>query len=345
MQNIDSGIYPWHKKNWQTLQGMGNKIPHALLLHGPEGTGIVDFANSFAKSLLCEHRKEEGGACGKCQSCHWFDQESHPDFRKLFPESFDNDQGSDAIKSEDTDSKKSKSPSKKIPIEAVRQLNGYVNITTHRGGLRIMLIYPVESMTQEASNALLKILEEPPENSLFLLVSSHIGSLLPTILSRCAKLAFPLPTQMESLEWLKEHLVDEAERWLAEQGGAPLLAKEAAEQKLNVVEHTLFLQQLCSLSDKSLLKTAEQLQKVPVRQIILWFQRWLYDLLSQSLTGCIRYYPAQSEIIRKLSGKASLGKLLEVIKQTTERKRRADHPLVQRLVMEDMLFEYNQIFK
>jgi len=342
---MDSNIYPWHKKNWRTLQGMGNKIPHALLLHGPEGTGIVDFANFFAKSMLCEDRTEDGNACGKCESCHWFDQNSHPDFKKLSPESMDGEQSSENTISEESDSKKSKSPSKKIPIEAIRQLNGYANITTHRGGLRVMLIYPVESMTQEASNALLKILEEPPANTLFLLVSSHIGTLLPTILSRCSKLAFPLPTLKESLDWLSMHQVNDAERWLAEQGGAPLLAKEAAEQEMNGAEHALFLQQLCSLSDQSLLKTAEQLQKVPIRQIVLWYQRWLYDLLSQNLTGSVRYYPIHCKSIEKLARIINRRKLLEVIKQATERKKRADHPLVPRLVLEDMLLEYNQIFK
>ena len=342
---MDLDIYPWHKKKWLTLQGMRNKSPHALLFHGPDGTGIIDFAVSFARSLLCEHHNENGDACGRCESCHWFDQDSHPDFRKLSPESFDVEQSNEDSRPEETDSKKNKNPSKKIPIEAIRQLNSYVNITTHRGGFRVMVIYPVESMTQEASNALLKILEEPPPNSLFLLVTSHIGSLLPTILSRCAKLAFPLPTKDESLNWLKEQHVPDAERWLAEQGGAPLSAKNAFEQEANASEHALFLQQLGNISDRTLLKTAEKLQKVPMEQIVLWFQRWLYDLLSQKLTNSIRYYPTHSRNIQKLAGNANMAKLLETIKLTNERKRRADHPLVPRLVLEDLLLEYNQIFR
>lgn len=344
---MEKQLYPWHQKNWQRLQKMGKSLPHALIFYGPEGTGIEDFAEIWAKTLLCEQRQGDEPACSQCSSCRWFDQGSHPDYQRLTPDALDDDSDSGTAEGdarEETVSKKTKQPSKKIPINAIRQLHDFVNITTHRGGFRIILIYPAETMTTEASNALLKMLEEPPAQTFFLLVTNHLSALLPTILSRCGKLAFPLPDKADALAWLKQHQIKDAEIWLSEQGGAPLAALEASETDLNGKEHALLLESLSAPHLATLLKTAEQLQKVPVRQSIIWVQRWLYDLVSQRQADTIRYHPRHQQTIIQLAAKADLHRLIAMTKQMVDRRRTAEHPLVPRLVLEDMLMDYLKIF-
>jgi DNA polymerase-3 subunit delta' len=100
-------------------------------------------------------------------------------------------------------SAKSKTPSKDIKIEQIRNLADFMNISTHRQGLRVVVLYPAEALNTPASNALLKTLEEPPPGTLFLLASNSLDRLLPTILSRCRKFALPMPSHEQALTWLK----------------------------------------------------------------------------------------------------------------------------------------------
>ncbi len=346
---LENSLYPWHCKNWEYLVRLESKLPHALLFYGPAGTGVETFAESFAKARLCENRQPDGNACGQCQSCHWFEQNSHPDFRQILPETLEIAKGlDDPDKKSDDDSgssaKGSKEPSRKIGIERIRSLADFINISTHRGGLRVVFVYPAEAMTTESSNSLLKMLEEPPANTLFILVTNHLDALLPTILSRCSKLAFPMPETSMAITWLKEQGVDDAESWLAEQGGAPVMALLESRSGSRE-EMAQFLAELAALDDSGLLRTAEKLQKVPLSELITWHQRWLYDLLSIRLTGTERYYPRYRQQLSRLASGIDMDRLLNVLKTVNDRKRIADHPLVPRLVLEDMLLDYRKIFR
>ena len=258
---MEESIYPWHTENWEDLQRMMDKLPHALLFYGPTGTGIETFAESFAKSMLCENRPSGGQPCASCQSCHWFDQYAHPDYRQILPETLEIARGiQNADKTASTDEepatgKTSREPSRKIGIDKIRSLADFINISTHRGGLRIISVYPAEAMTSESSNALLKMLEEPPAGTLFILVTNHLDALLPTIVSRCSKLAFPMPETSVALGWLKEKGIDDAGDWLSGQGGAPVAALAEAQHGTRE-EMTVLLNELATPNDTELLKTA-----------------------------------------------------------------------------------------
>ena len=187
-------LYPWQGGTWRQLQQMRTSMPHAILFHGPSGIGKVALAECFAKSLLCEQILSDGHACGRCISCGWFDSYSHPDYRRLRPEALDaadaqaNDDDADDEPAEEKSGTKSKrAPSKIIRISQVRDLSGFANISTHRHGNRVVLLYPAETLNTESSNALLKSLEEPHPGTVFLLVSDNPESLLPTILSHIGR--------------------------------------------------------------------------------------------------------------------------------------------------------------
>ncbi len=346
----ESALYPWQQRDWTQLQQMRERLPHAILLHGPEGTGKVAFAHAFAASLLCETPHASGLACGRCASCGWFAQYSHPDFRRLRPEALDAEEAEEAADSgasaDDGGGKKSssKTPSKDIRIEQVRALASFMNVSTHRSGLRIVLLYPAEALNSASANALLKTLEEPPPDTVFLLVTHRIDRLLPTILSRCRKFAMATPDPAAALAWLTAEGVKDADRWLAEQGGAPLSALAAAQGESGAERDELLA--LLAKPERALaLVVADRLQKAPLAQLVAWLQRWLYDLTSLKLGGRVRYFPHHQKSLAALASRVTSEQLQQALKDAGARRAVADHPLSARLFIEDMLLAYAGLFR
>ncbi|MGZ5198579.1 MAG: DNA polymerase III subunit delta' [Telluria sp.] len=334
-------IYPWQQAAWQQLQQMRARLPHAILFHGTAGTGKTDFIEAFAQALLCERVQADGHACGECASCGWFVQGNHPDYRRVRPEALEDEPGA-AEGEEGGDDKKAKStktPSKEIKIEQIRALADFMNISTHRQGLRVVVLYPAEALNMPASNALLKTLEEPPPGTVFLLASNSLDRLLPTILSRCRKFALPMPGHDEALAWLQTQGLQDADSWLREQGGAPLLALAQAEGGSRE-ELDGLLQFLARPGADAALRTAEKLSKAPLASLVAWEQRWLYDVLSCKLSGRVRYYPRFQKELAALAAGVHTANLLKAIKGANERRAVADHPLSPKLFVEDMLLEY-----
>ncbi|UGQ48616.1 DNA polymerase III subunit delta' [Massilia endophytica] len=335
---MSGNLYPWQEGPWQQLQQLRARMPHAILFHGAAGTGKADFIEVFAKALLCENVQAEGHACGACASCGWFEQGSHPDYRRIRPEALEDEPG-EGEEGEDKKAAKSKAPSKEIKIEQIRSLADFMNISTHRAGLRVVVLYPAEALNMPASNALLKTLEEPPPGTVFLLSSNSLDRLLPTILSRCRKFALPMPDHAQALAWLQAQGVADADSWLREQGGAPLAALAQSETGSRE-ELDMLLQYLANPSVEAALKTADKMQKVPLSSLVSWQQRWLYDLFSCKLTGNIRYYPRYQRELKGLAGKIHLSRLMAAIKGANERRATSDHPLSPKLFIEDMLLDY-----
>lgn len=336
-------LLPWHGTAWQQWQQLRERLPHAILFYGTQGTGKTDFAEACAAALLCEKPQADGHACGSCIACGWFAQYSHPDYRRVRPEVLEDEAGEGDEEGESKKAKSSKAPSKDIKIDQVRALGDFMNISTHRSGMRVVLLHPAEALNTAAANSLLKMLEEPPPKTTFLLVSNGLDRLLPTILSRCRKFALPMPDRAQALQWLSSQDVKDAEGWLAEQGGAPLAALEAAQGDSREAME-LLLRQLAQPSVESALKTAEALQKTPVKDLVAWEQRWLYDVLSSKLSGTIRYYPRYRKDLEKLTQRVETAALLEAIKAVSDRRAIADHPLAPKLFIEDMLLDYAAIF-
>ncbi|MDB5772014.1 MAG: polymerase subunit delta [Burkholderia sp.] len=341
-------LYPWQNAAWQQVTQLRARMPHAILFHGPEGIGKTAFAEHLAQSLLCQAQTADGHACGKCDSCGWFSQYGHPDYRRVRPEILEEDgagegeEGADGGDGKKT-AKATKAPSKEIKIDQIRALADFMNISTHRQGMRIVTLYPAEALNTAAANALLKTLEEPPPNTVFLLVSNSLDRLLPTILSRCRKFGLAMPLQDEALAWLKQQDVKDADVWLAEQGGAPLAAHALAQTDARDTMDD-FLRQLAAPSVDGALKTAERLQKTPVSELVAWLQRWLYDVFSLKLSGRIRYYPRYQKELAALAGRAEVSGLLAAMKAVGERRAIAEHPLSARLFIEDMLLDYSTVF-
>jgi len=340
-------IYPWQEQAWTQLQQLRARLPHAILFYGAAGIGKADFIEAFAQSLLCENLRPDGRACGECASCGWFAQGNHPDYRRVRPEAMEDElpaaegeEGGDS----DKKSKSTKAASKDIKIEQVRALSDFMNISTHRQGLRVVALYPAEALNMPSSNALLKTLEEPPPGTVFLLASNGLDRLLPTILSRCRKFALPMPEHDQALAWLQAQGVQDADGWLREQGGAPLAALVQAETGSRE-ELDMLLQVLAQPSVDAALRAADKLSKAPLASLVAWQQRWLYDVFSYKLAGSIRYYPRYRQQLAALAGRVQTAKLMQVIKSTNERRAVAEHPLSAKLFVEDMLLDYEKGFR
>ncbi|HZX27437.1 MAG TPA: DNA polymerase III subunit delta' [Telluria sp.] len=332
-------IYPWQQAAWQQLQQLRGRLPHALLFHGAQGVGKADFLEAYAKSLLCEAVRADGHACGQCVSCGWFEQGSHPDYRRVRPEALEDEAPAEGEEGDDGKKSKTKNPSREIKIEQIRALADFMNISTHRQGLRVVVLYPAEALNTPASNALLKTLEEPPPGSVFLLASHSLDRVLPTILSRCRKFALPLPDEAQALAWLKEQGLADADGWLREQGGAPLAALEASaagsREDLEVL-----LAFLARPSVEGALKGADKLSKAPLAALVAWQQRWLYDVAAVKLAGRVRYYPRYHKELAALAATVHTANLMRAVKAANERRAVAEHPLSPKLFVEDMLLDY-----
>lgn len=223
-------VYDLQKETWTQLIGKLDRLPHALLLHGAPGVGKLALAERFAQFLLCEKRGQGSVPCGSCEACRWFRAGSHPDARLVEPEATALALGRPASVAEEgeEDKKEKKKPSVQIKIEQTRGLANFLNLASHRGGRRIVIVHPAEDMNTATANSLLKGLEEPPGGAMFILVSHRPAGLLPTIRSRCVPVPVPLPDAKASVAWLTAQGVKNPQRWLAFAGGAPLRALDYA---------------------------------------------------------------------------------------------------------------------
>lgn len=326
-------IYPWQKNDWARLQELRKRPVHGLLFKGTKGIGKLDLAINFAQSLLCQHPDGSDFACGKCPSCHWFEQGSHPDFRLLQPETL-------SLEGEETES--GKKPSKQISVDQIRGLADFIGMSAHQGGRRVVVIHPAEAMNTNAANALLKNLEEPPQGVLFILVSHKPQQLLPTILSRCLSFALPAPDAASATRWLTEQGVKNPAEALAASGFSPLQAVQLDEQ-LGSEERDKLLRAVRQPAALDVFALAEALQKTEQVLVVQWLQQWCYDLSSMKLAGKLRYHPGEEAAIKKLVEPIAPLNLARLQKHLQTAKREAQHTLNPKLFFESLLFAYRQL--
>ena len=312
-------------------------MPHAVLLKGAQGIGKLDLALNFAQSLLCEKPDADGTACHECSSCHWFEQDNHPDFRLIQP---------DALSAAEDGEEKpgGKKPSREISVDQIRDLSSFANLSAHCGGYRVVLIHPTEAMNNNAANSLLKTLEEPTDKLLFLLVTHKPQQLLPTILSRCLSFTVHTPTREIGAAWLAQQGVKNPEHALAQTGFAPLQALDWAESGEGAEERGILLAAIRYPARMDALALADSLHRSAPVHVIHCLQQWCHDLASAKLAGAVRYFPEQTAEIIKLADGVSSVSLMQFQKELLEARRAAFHPLNPKLVLESLLLSYRQLF-
>ena len=336
-------LYDWQHGTWERLLQGRAFWTHALLLKGRKGIGKWVFARHLAKSLLCSAPRADGQACGQCASCGWFEQDTHPNFVAVMPEALqninDNQSNQDNTEAKSSDVTTRKNAGQQITIDQIRRLSDFVYLTGHQQGHKIVLIYPAETMHGAAANALLKKLEEPPENVLFILVTHQVQHLLPTIRSRCQQLTLPVPDRESALNWLQQQGVADPHASLAVAGFSPLLALTLA-QGDHAASFDRFVQQLAQTRSLDALALAEALQSTNLPDVVNWLQKWCYDLVCYRSTGRIRYFVNQQSAIVALSENMDLHRAIAFARMLYQRQKLSFHPLNARLFLEELFLDY-----
>ena len=317
-------IYPWHESAWRQLAAQWGNRPNAWLLTGRRDTGKTAFARHLAQALLCEQPQAEHQPCGNCPSCHLFAQGSHPDYYELAPE----------LPAEGESARKLL----QIKIDAVRAVLAPLLQSSVRGGLRVVLVQPAETMNTQAANALLKMLEEPPASVVFLLVTHNKDRLLPTIKSRCRPFLLPAPSAEEALGYLKTQNTPQAEALLAFHSGAPLFAAEPEQDAMR--------EELCQLLAKPRLlamldyAAAFDKQKWPLTVFLDWLHKWLADtaLAQQNLPPL--YYPQHQAAIFQAASRTRGAALFQLVHTLNRLSPYGRHTLSVRMQIENLLTGY-----
>jgi len=330
-------LLPWQGEPARELLARRATWPHALLLYGPRGIGKHALALNLAQALLCEAPRPDGLACRSCPSCRYAEAGQHPDLVRLELLTIDEETGE--LVTVDT-----------IPIDRVRAVIDFVQLSSHRQRAKVAVIAPAERINVAASNALLKTLEEPPAGTYLLLVADQPGRLPATIRSRCRKLPAPIPTPEEARAWLTAQGVAEPDLALAQAGGAPLAALAYTDPELNA-ERTTWLEALAQPASLPMLALAARVdaggkeqRRARLAHAIDWLLGWTADLARVAAGGRPLRNPDYAVPLAGLARQVAPLPLFRYHRALLRERALLSHPLQPRLVAEAVLIDYRALF-
>jgi len=331
MLNIDMQLYPWLTPYWSQVQALRNqsRLPHALMLKSIAGLGAEQLAETIGVALLCQQPNHDGFACGECAHCKLVEAKTHPDFHFVsIP-----------------DTKKS------IGVDQIRDIVNVCRERPHQGGYRIVIVNPAGAMTIGASNALLKTLEEPGDDTLLILVASATNPLPATVRSRCHLINIEVPPEAQGLDWLSgQHPESKNLLLLALRLShhAPLGADQLLSSDTLQIRQS-FLAGMARATDKNVepLKLATLTKKIDVMTIT----DWLYSLILD-YEKCLHHLPHeqltnndQSELLKRLCNHQG-PKLQKWLDKVMEARRllATSSNINPQLILEDLICRWIAIF-
>lgn len=260
------------------------KLPHAILITGEEGIGKKTAAKYLALSVLCEKRK--GEPCLVCSSCKKIISDIHPDIISLFPDA-----------------------SGIYKIADIRELRTSASVRPNEAEYKFYIIDKADAMNKNAANSLLKCMEEPPEGTVFVLLSDNEKALMPTVLSRSIR--FRLSPLNE--EYFSEYFGEKGEELFALSGGnlgkAKLLKEKSAEKPLS----SLFMENAISGNTYEVLKIIKGSYKKR-NEIEELLDEILVILKNALISG---YSPKGKTLLEKrIAEKMTADKIFDIINET-----------------------------
>ena len=272
------------------------RLAHAYLFTGPRGSGKEAVARTLAKALNCTGKDYD--SCDHCDSCRRVDEGAHPDVYWVRPES----------------------KSRRIQVEQMREFMKAANLRSSMGGVKVGIVVDADCLGEEASNAFLKTLEEPPAQTVIILLTADPQRLLPTILSRCLRISFgPTTERVESPYHAKlmpflakfsassEEKVANSYQLLAE---LTALLKEVREGTRERVEAEMNLDRYDELEPKVRERLEEQLEarvegeyRAARERLLEEIYSWFGDLLlcAEGADDQLLTYPAQALATRRVA--------------------------------------------
>jgi len=177
-----TALFPWQQTVWQHVVDRveQQRMPHAVLLTGVSGLGKKQLASKMAESLLCLAADKQFNACGVCHSCQIMQAGNHPDHLTI----------------------RSEEAGKSIKIDQIRALKEKQSLTPSVANWKTVVIESADLMTNSAANSLLKLLEEPQNNTILILTTNAVHRLPVTIRSRCQQMHLSTPDYSMTLKWL-----------------------------------------------------------------------------------------------------------------------------------------------
>ena len=280
-------MFPWLANTFENISQRlsSNKLHHALLLQGPAGLGKTTFAKALARLLLCANR-QGSQVCGQCQACHLNAANTHPDLHVI---ESDKQIGVDQIR------------------DAIKKLVGSAQMS----GAKVLIIYHAHTMTESSANALLKTLEEPTNNTFLILTTDKPNRLLPTIKSRCEKLALPLPDFGTTLTWVKDQYAGDIDVNFAK-----LFADRPLALLAELQEEQLFTYQMFSSGVNQLLNGQTQAMHLAVEwqdnadKVLKWIQYWARQKCTEQASDQMWAINQQAIKVTQQLNNPSLNKVL-----------------------------------
>lgn len=231
------------------------------MLVGDAGLGLSAFATAFSQRMICLSVTTNGVACGVCESCLLFNAGNYPDFFHIKPE-----EGKSTIK-----------------IDVIRQLIESLALSSQYDKTRMVVIDPADAMLHQASNSLLKTLEEPSDNTCLLLIAEKASNISATIRSRCQLITLNDIDTSKAKGWLQAQGCEQAEQYLNLANGLPLLAFDLWKQDALTARTGLFKSFVLMLKGQlDPLLFAEKSMALKELPTLKWTMSWLTDAVKLS---------------------------------------------------------------
>lgn len=329
-------IEPWNDDIWRNLIADRDRAAHALLFCGAAGLGKINIASRYAEKLLGDS--------------HRFSAVSHPDFHVLGPEAELDTEGSllQRYGMRYYRTRATLKPKSVISVDQVRALTNTIVNYAH-GSVKVVLVSPAHRMNINAANALLKSLEEPPTDTVFILISDRPDQLPATIRSRCSRVDFRVPSRAVGLSWLSGK-TDDARATLALDVacGAPLLAEEYLHSGFLEARETVIRDIQSALSGRIDITTLPTKWKdVGISSALVIFHGVLSDLVRAAYVhqppGLNN--PDQLDWLQRTAKGINLKEVFALTGRIGTYLRDTNSPLDKSLVLEDLLFDLDNIGK
>ena len=274
-------------------------LHHAFLIGGKEGVGKRQFSLQLSQLILCKEKNEDT-PCNACQPCKLFNSSNHPDFYTI----------------------KMEEGKKKISIKQVKELQTSFYESSFLNGNKVFLIENAEFLSKDASDSLLKVLEEPPENTYFIITSHRAKQLSATIQSRCSEVFINNPSKQEIKNWLKQENISDENLKLALDlaPGRPLKIKELLDDNI-LDSRNNFITEISQLikKGKNIISLSEEWPK-DQRSLVFkleWMSNLMMDAIRYQITGDEKEIQIDTSAITMYLGqKVEFNILFELLTET-----------------------------